>query len=179
MIFEGPEKKLEVNFDPHQVDLLKLDRSFWDQVIAAAQAEILSELEGNECRAYLLSESSLFVYQDRLILITCGTTMLVAAAEKLIEKLGRSSIVGIFYQRKNENFPYYQKSNFFEDTKKLSTHFDGQSFLFGEQDDHHMYLFHWSGNESSPVESLKNDFTLEVLMNGLPSESRENFFSKK
>ncbi|MEZ6189114.1 MAG: hypothetical protein R3F62_29460 [Planctomycetota bacterium] len=43
----------------------------WERVVEAARAQILSQISTSQCDAYLLSESSLFVYDDRFALITC------------------------------------------------------------------------------------------------------------
>ena len=75
MIFEGSEKKFEVIVK--NVNLRTFPLSFWEEMVAACQAKILSSMSNNFYDAYLLSESSLFVTQDRCIMITCGQTRLI------------------------------------------------------------------------------------------------------
>lgn len=89
--FDGIEKHLVVQFDdavlrssPFLTDgsLRSLSMNQWQSVLDKAQCQILSfkELKGpderrgksSSCTAYLLSESSLFVFDNRVILKTCG-----------------------------------------------------------------------------------------------------------
>ncbi|MES1910220.1 MAG: hypothetical protein MHM6MM_002857 [Cercozoa sp. M6MM] len=83
--FEGSEKKLEVWFEGG--DLRAITRPQWDQILTVAKCEILSTVVGvnNFCHAYLLSESSLFVMPNRIVIKTCGTTRLLRALSLLLQ----------------------------------------------------------------------------------------------
>ena len=174
MIFEGSEKKLEIVVN-RSVNLLDWPESRWLNLIETAGTRILSKIEiSNSARAYLLSESSLFVWNDRLTMITCGTTTLVDSAVKACEYLRNDEIAAIFYERKNEYFPHFQKTDFFSDAKKLNTMVGGRAYRLGHADDHHLFLFH-SDREFQP---RKSDTTLEILMYGLQGHAREVFNSQ-
>ena len=80
--FEGPEKKLEMVVTPEHRSLRSLGDEVWRRVVEAAGAQVLSSLCNEECDAYLLSESSLFVYDDWFVMITCGQTTLIDAFEE-------------------------------------------------------------------------------------------------
>ena len=180
MIFEGPEKKLEVILDA-SVDLLSLPDSFWKNVVAKSSAQILSSVETPKQRAYLLSESSLFVFPNRFVMITCGTTTLAKAALEFFKEVSIDRVQAIFFQRKNENFPHLQKSNFFDDIKDLKGLLRGsleRVYQFGESDEHHMFLYHAVREDSVKGPngvSSQEDLTLEVLMHGIQGEARSVF----
>lgn len=98
MYFEGSEKKLEVVFSK-DVNLFEEEKGFWSFLVSKAKAQILSEISSEDCLAYLLSESSLFIWKDRLTMITCGQTILVNAAEEIFKKFPPRQIEAFFYER--------------------------------------------------------------------------------
>merc|ERR1719502_493144 len=85
-VFEGPEKKLEVFFteSPDSVGFRSFEQAVWSDVLSDAHCSILHSLGNNAFDAYLLSESSLFVYPHKLILKTCGTTTLLLVLPKVL-----------------------------------------------------------------------------------------------
>ncbi|PKI83995.1 adenosylmethionine decarboxylase [Malassezia vespertilionis] len=100
--FEGPEKLLEIWFAPSvqdlpecaslQVDdlptkrtgLRRVPKSTWEQMLELVKCKTLSVESNAEMDAYLLSESSMFVFPHKLILKTCGTTTLLLGLERLL-----------------------------------------------------------------------------------------------
>ena len=84
-VFEGPEKKLEVYFSrgDDNSGLRRFQHDVWSDMLADAACTILHQESNKDFDAYLLSESSMFVYPDRLILKTCGTTTLLLALPKV------------------------------------------------------------------------------------------------
>jgi S-adenosylmethionine decarboxylase len=170
VIFEGAEKKIEL-LVREGISLLKWPESRFLDLVKAADTQILSKIESDSCRAYLLSESSLFVWDDRFIMITCGTTTLVEAALKAAEYLEPGDIEALVFERKNEYFPQYQKSDFFTDMKRLNSKINGKAYRFGDTDEHHLFLFHSNKN----YKPRKDDTTLEILMYGLQGKAKEVF----
>lgn len=83
--FEGPEKKLEVYFSAAstQSGFRDFPEPTWDALLADASCTILHRESNEHFDAYLLSESSLFVYPRRVILKTCGTTTLLLVLPKV------------------------------------------------------------------------------------------------
>ncbi|MEM6955356.1 MAG: adenosylmethionine decarboxylase [Myxococcota bacterium] len=166
--FEGPEKKVEL---VTTLELRELGDDFWRGVVAASGAQVLSILRSSHCDAYLLSESSLFVFDRYITMITCGQTRLVDAIELLVERLGRENIALLMYERKNEHFPERQPTSFYEDAQRLNALIGGEALRFGDAAGHHVLLFH----SRAPYAVHADDTTLEILMHGIPHEIAERF----
>lgn len=173
LMFEGSEKKVEVIFSPMREPLRNLSDSFWKKLCDKAQARIVSRFSNSFCDSYILSESSLFVWDHRLLMLTCGDTPLVNTILTLLKNFKKSDIELLFYQRKNEFFPYSQKSSFMDDFGKIKKRINGKAYCFGAPDEHHFYLFHSEGNSRS---SDQPDRTIEVLMYDLDDHIKELFF---
>lgn len=169
--FEGPEKKVELVVEPGHPSLRGWGQDTWAQVVEAAGAQILSVIRSDACDAYLLSESSLFVYDRYLTMITCGRTTLVAATELLLERIDPSAVALLMYERKNEHFPELQATSFFEDARRLNARVPGRALRFGDEHDHHVQLF----CSTRPFIPDDADTTLEVLMHGLPEDAASRF----
>ena len=169
--FEGPEKKVELVAHPSAGSLRERDTSLWQEVVRAANASILSTRSNDFFDAYLLSESSLFVFPDHATMITCGRTTLVTSVIKMIEEIGTANIALLVYERKNEHFPTMQHSSFRGDVALLRRHVDGRALRFGVEHAHRIDMF-VSGLDYKPD---KNDVTLEVLMHGLDRDRAKQF----
>ncbi|KAI9005378.1 S-adenosylmethionine decarboxylase [Gaertneriomyces semiglobifer] len=131
--FEGPEKLLEIWFCPvngsdsplfanhrpasnedgqwqyRRTGLRTVGRAVWEEMLSIVKCQVLNVID-NECvDAFLLSESSMFVYPHRLILKTCGTTTLLHAVPKILEiareYCGFHEVGSLFYSRKAFLFP--------------------------------------------------------------------------
>ncbi len=159
-MFEGSEKKIEVIFSSKSSSLLEKPVSFWEKIVRLSGARIISHSQFPKMHSFILSESSLFVSQNRLVLITCGQSALFKSLIKILKSFPEDSIEVCFFQRKNEFFPKIQKSCFYKDLKKIQKQIDGQAYRFGALHDHHFFLFH-SGASFTPH---KQDQTLETLI---------------
>ncbi len=85
--FEGPEKSLEVCFRPgvgHRLGCRALTRQQLDAICNKAQCTIISKISNDHLDAYVLSESSLFVYKYKVVIKTCGTTTLLRCISCLL-----------------------------------------------------------------------------------------------
>lgn len=121
--FEGPEKTLEIDFVPgiYNSDcdeqeakashgLRNLSRQALDIMLSQAKCCILSHMSNKFLDAYVLSESSLFVYPYKLLIKTCGTTTLLKLLPQLLaetERMGMS-LEWLGYMRKSFSFPRLQ-----------------------------------------------------------------------
>lgn len=166
MFFEGSEKKLEIVVSSESGSLLEWPKEKWSQLVEAAQAQILSEISTPQCKAYLLSESSLFVWRDRITMITCGGTTLITAAELFVDWVKMDQIDCLIYERKNEYHPHLQCTNAFEDMNSLKKLGDFEGYRYGNADEHHLYLM----SLLKPYEPTQGDTTLELLMYDLDPE---------
>ena len=93
--FEGPEKTMEVVFRSDkglENGLRLLNRKQLDYLCTKAKCSILSQISNAHMDAYVLSESSLFVYRHRLIMKTCGTTTLLVNHSKFFLKFHQSEV---------------------------------------------------------------------------------------
>lgn len=178
-VFEGPEKTLEVCFRKvgqeenisnvgevslaqvkleaegtgyQKMGLRQLGRKDLDRICARARCTILSSVHNQYVDAYVLSESSLFIYPYLLVLKTCGTTTLLRCIGTLIE-LGRKlglEIDWVGYSRKNFNFPgdqafphqsFHQELDYLYSHKSLCERLDGDGYTLGPVTDDHWFVF--------------------------------------
>lgn len=185
--FEGSEKKAEIIIAEQKLpSLLLLPESFWHQLVEQCGAKILSRIENDDCLAFLLSESSLFVWAERLLLITCGNCQLIDALEFFIKTQGLEAIKHLSYQRKNEYFSHAQPSCFGDDALILSNYMKGKAYCFGAMDSHHNYLFHQDNGYQFYSEFKSYEFVayqideqarLFLAGEGLSAEKLRRFFT--
>ena len=173
LLFEGSEKKMEMIFSPIREPLRNQPESFWKKICDKAQTRIVSRFSSSFCDSYLLSESSLFIWDHRLLMLTCGRTPLIDSILSVIKSFKKSDIELLFYQRKNEFFPYNQRSSFTDDLVKVRKKIKGKAYRFGVPDEHHFYLFHSEGC----VPSVCSDRTIEILMYDLDDHIKQFFFT--
>lgn len=161
--FEGPEKKLEIILKKPHSGIRSNADGRWTGVVKTCGAEIVSQKATAEIDAYLLSESSLFIWDDRILMITCGTTSLVKAVPGIIDIVSRENIAFFFYERKNLMYPHLQTSDFEMDVRYLSRYFSGKSYRLGPANHDHVHIFYYS----TPERQVEGDVTLEVLMHDM------------
>lgn len=170
-LFEGPEKKLEMALSAPIPDFRSGAQDRWREVVAASGASVVSRIGNDAVDAYLLSESSLFVWADRLLLITCGRTNPLNALPVLLGFIPAEAIGRVFYFRKNFMFPQLQVSDFEAEVATILPYFNGKSFRLGPANDDHLHLFYSTDTDVT----FKRDLTFEMLMRGLPEETRSGF----
>jgi S-adenosylmethionine decarboxylase len=171
VFFEGSEKKLEIHIVPGAGDLRHRGRAFWDQLVASAKAEIISTVQDDKCHSYLLSESSLFVWQDRFVMLTCGNSTLVEALVFFVQSVGKANIGFVSYQRKNEFLSQLQPTSFNDDLKLIRSHIPGKALRVGHLDSHHHYIF-YTDTYAGDLGYIKQgrEFTSELLMYHISGE---------
>jgi S-adenosylmethionine decarboxylase len=125
--------------------------------------KVLSILESEHPDAYLLSESSMFVWPHKLVLKTCGTTTLlyglprileIAALEAGFPHVAANLVKGIpaaatphrvFYSRKNFLNPHQQRGphrSWRDEVRFLDKIFyGGSAYMIGKMNGDHWYLY--------------------------------------
>lgn len=213
-VFEGPEKTLEVCFrridqeenissageislaqveseggdnPTTQIGLRQLARQDLDRICSRARCTILSSVSNQYLDAYVLSESSLFVYPYLLVLKTCGTTTLLRCIGTLIElgkKLGLE-IDWVGYSRKNFNFPgdqafphqsFHQELDYLYSHKSLSDRLGGDGYTLGPVTDDHWFVFVADQTIRSGGLSEDTDRVLNIMMFDIDEEVAKVFY---
>lgn len=174
MFFEGTEKKIEIVFSS-QINIRKELSSLWEHILGLADIKILSSINNEVLDAYLLSESSLFIWDHRILIITCGRSKLINSIEYILKTISQKNIEFLIYERKNEYLPLEQKTSFSEDAEILNKYGKGDAFLLGELDEHHMLMYHLS----KKYRSLSTDQTTQILISGLALDSAKPFILQK
>ena len=169
--FEGTEKKFELVVDPELPSFREQGHSYWTDVARSAGADVLSRLSNDRCNAYLLSESSLFVFDHRVIMMTCGCSSLHHAVLEILDAVPEQRVRTLVYKRKHEIFPHDQPTSFFDDVRILNERLPGRAYQFGHEDEHHLYVFHLDRDRAIDTAGT----TVELLMHGLGDGVGDNF----
>ena len=170
--FEGPEKLLEVWFAPSEKNfptcagpqgLKAVTQETWKEMLDLVNCKVLSVIESQNVDAYLLSESSLFVFPHKLVLKTCGTTTLLYGLPRILEiaalDAGFSHVRAnlpqsipaaatpyrIFYSRKNYLYPDQQHGphrSWRDEVRYMDKMFvGGSAYMIGKMNGEHWYLY--------------------------------------
>lgn len=91
------EKKLALVLRPG-LSLLEQPEAFWRELTSVARVRILRQDRAPAVRAFLLAESSLLVWRDRLMLSTCGSGELKSLVPWLKEQFGDDAVVASLYE---------------------------------------------------------------------------------
>mmetsp|Transcript_55640 Transcript_55640/g.153032 ORF Transcript_55640/g.153032 Transcript_55640/m.153032 type:complete len:415 (+) Transcript_55640:145-1389(+) len=180
-VFEGPEKKLEVFFTTgaNPDGFRTFDQATWSELLVAASCSILHRQSNQHFDAYLLSESSLFVYPSRVILKTCGTTGLLLVLPKLLE-LAKSldvAVEHVHYGHYRYKFPQMQAfphASFDQEATYLSSTFGSvERRVLGPSDGRCWYALCSTQAlppcPSPPASPRDGDDLFEIAMEGLPA----------
>ena len=171
-VVEGPEKLLEVWFAPsantlapsaRPEGLKAVEAGVWEQMLDLVHCKILSVVKSDQVDAYLLSESSLFIFPHKLVLKTCGITTLLSGLPKMLEiaalaagfphtpadpeigTLAAAATHRVFYSRKNFLYPDQQRGphrSWRDEVRALDRIFRGGSaYMIGKMNGEHWYLY--------------------------------------
>lgn len=200
-VFEGPEKTLEVFFRPIHEDtddvdvdvpldgkrgMRQLGRPELDRICRRARCTILSSVSNQYLDAYVLSESSLFVYPRSLVLKTCGTTTLLRCVATLIELSKRVGleIDWLGYSRKNFTFPwdqafphesFHQELEYLSSHRSLSQRLDGNGYTLGPVTGDHWFVF-VADHTRRFSNTQDTDRVLNIMMFDIDQDVAQNFY---
>lgn len=196
--FEGPEKLLEIWVSPAGVcedgiNLREIPLKDIEEMLDLVSCKILSRVISSDMDAYLLSESSLFVFKHKIILKTCGTTTTLFCLDKLEESIRllkpgfsfKENTYRIFYSRRAFMFPSKQDKvhrSWQSEVSFLNRYFNPESFeeeTLGELNGDHWYIY-INGNDdiegSGSLENATSDVTVEMLMTDLDASTASQFY---
>lgn len=199
--FEGPEKLLEIWFAPNKHSLphaavhdglRSVPRTHWEEMLDIVKCKVLSTVSSSEMDAYLLSESSMFVFPHKIILKTCGTTTTLAGIPSIMALAAKFARFPenvqpwrVFYSRKSFMFPDLQlhpHRSWEDEVKTLDSVFkNGSSYLVGNLRADHWHLYTTDpdfAHVPNHVESFEDE-TLEVLMTNLAPGNAAQFFTHR
>ncbi|KAF6156352.1 hypothetical protein GIB67_031473 [Kingdonia uniflora] len=194
--FEGFEKRLEITFsdapifvDPQGLGLRALTRTQIDSITDAARCTIVSNLSNSEFDSYVLSESSLFIYTNKIVIKTCGTTKLLLAIPTILELASSLSlpVFAVKYSRGSFIFPDAQPAphrSFSEEVAVLNGFFGnlksgGKAYVFGDAAAPNCNWHVYSASQKTLIPSESSPLvTLEMCMTGLDKECASVFFKK-
>jgi len=183
--FEGPEKRLEIDFKPNPAKPLGLrqyNKDQWQEMLDFSSCTIISQTSNERCDSYVLSESSLFVFPYKLMIKTCGTTTLLKIIPKLLEysRACQLTVDYVMYSRKNFLFPekqVYPHIDWRVELDYLDQYFEGQSYILGPITKDHWYLY--VADYSEPCDAASKEVTLEIMMHKLDRAAASQFYRKE
>eukprot|EP00775_Hariotina_reticulata_P009401 gene9401-9565_t len=194
-VFEGSEKRVEIDFNFSAASpangLRSLSRTQLDELMSLAACTIVSSRTNESLDAYVLSESSLFVYPTKWVLKTCGTTKLLNAVPRLLEMAAELAMTPrrCKYSRASFLFPEQQPfphTSFEHEAYFLRQHFGhmgngGSAYVLGDMFNGlqwHVYVADAAGavyvDQLHPV--AKPTHKLEVCMTDLGKQQARAFF---
>jgi S-adenosylmethionine decarboxylase len=188
--FEGPEKRFELDFRASTTTPLEglrsITREKWQEMLDLARCTILNTTSNDHFDAFVLSESSLFVYPHRILIKTCGTTTLLNCVNKMLDYANECnlSIEFVRYSRKNFLFPHEQKyphTAWEDEVTYLKDIFGrGEGMVMGSQSDEKWYLYLADFSDSPGLPKVKPHQikTIEIMMHNLEEDAAEQFIRK-
>lgn len=162
----------------------------WRDMLDLVNCKILSVIESEHVDAYLLSESSMFVFPHKIILKTCGTTTLLNGLPRMLEiaaliagfphsvaNLVKGTATAampyrVFYSRKNFLFPDRQRGphrSWRDEVKTLDRLFlGGSAYMIGKMNGEHWYLYLTEPNTILTPPATPDRMETKTKILGLP-----------
>lgn len=189
MGFEGAEKKMEIIFSNVSKDhdtklgLRSYGLEHWSAVVATLNGSILKNDSLEEFDSYLISESSLFVYADRVVILTCGTTTLLKSLPSILESARKIDMDVTWFQFSRKNFLYpdeqlFPHKSFDQEIKYCSEMFsDGHAHILGPLNGDHWCVFVVDRMQQDSCDM--KDQTLNLYMYGINQDIAQLFMKSE
>jgi len=192
--FEGYEKRLEICFfkpdilpdsDPFAVGLRSLTRDQLDEILKPAECTIVDSLSNEFVDSYVLSESSLFVYPEKIIIKTCGTTKLLLSIPVILNLAEALSFAvrSVRYTRGSFIFPSAQPfphRSFSEEVAILDKYFGNLgsgSKTFVMENPNNQQKWHVYSASVKPLSNARQCYTVEMCMTTLDKSCASVFYN--
>jgi len=181
-VFEGAEKRLEVDFVVNKdlpLGMRAISREQWDSLLKLVNCLIIGTTSNEYFDSYVLSESSLFVYSYKIMIKTCGTTTLLECVPRLLEyaeDLG-IEVDYVTYSRKTFKFPSRQMDphrDFNDEISTLNQWFNGEGYTLGPVNGERWFVY--VADVSYTAAQKETEQTIEILMNDLDGHSMRQFY---
>ncbi|CAM9940646.1 unnamed protein product [Scytosiphon promiscuus] len=189
--FEGPEKTLEVCFKPgigSQQGCRGLTRLSLDRMCSRAKCTILHQISNDYLDAYVLSESSLFVYPHKVVMKTCGTTTLLRCVATLLQAaLQQQGLVleWMGYSRKNFTFPsdqlfphssFEQELQYLREHNHLEQRLNGAGYVLGPVTGDHWFVY--VADKCDRPDYTATDRTINMMMFDMHPDTAKHFYKE-
>mmetsp|Transcript_5130 Transcript_5130/g.7093 ORF Transcript_5130/g.7093 Transcript_5130/m.7093 type:complete len:401 (-) Transcript_5130:36-1238(-) len=188
--FEGPEKTLEICFNSNTGGIegcRAFSRRQLDDICTQARCTILSQISNAYLDAYVLSESSLFVYPHKFVIKTCGTTTLLRCIERVLKFAADQGLEleWLGYSRKNYTFPdgqpfphsnFEQELNYINSHSSLSARLDGSGYTLGPTTGDHWLVY--VADKCNRPSYLSTDRVLNIMMFDMDKRCAEMFYKE-
>jgi len=203
--FEGPEKRLLIWYKKKEKKTLRtiINKEQWVDILHRIGCEILSVQSSKNIDAYVLSESSLFVYDEFMMIKTCGQTTLLNILEPL-KRMTKNTMemTRCLFSRKNylEAEEQHEMHKTWDVEKKiLDSYFEVQTnecayskqktkckkkgtikIATSHENDaaDAWYTYQWEAPKRKDQHKKEYPITFEVLMHDLPEKNMATFFEK-
>lgn len=179
--FEGQEKRLQLQICGGTAGLRSLGRDEWSQALSVAKCTIVSMEINDLCDAFVLSESSLFVYDDGILVKTCGTTSLLHMLPHLVEIIYGfgAKVAHVRFTHSQLLFPteqHFPHKAFDSEVEFLQRFFpEGEAFCLGRcGTEHHVFVANYIDTPDAP---LSRPF-IELIMTELDPAAMKSFFNE-
>lgn len=187
-VFEGVEKRIEIHFavpDTNARGLREVSRSTWDTICEASKCTIIHE-EPDACfDSYILSESSLFVFRDRMMIKTCGTTVPLSGVRAIIDAGVSADLepLRMTYSRSSFVFPDLQlfphndldtELKYLE-TMDLGTVISQDTGILGDVESTY-WLVHTKTFRAAIRTKVSHPVMIDCIMTQLSADTRARYF---